>query len=97
VFVIDLASRRVHVLGSTPHPTELFMEQMVRLVTADDESALDGHRALICDRDRKWSRAVRQELGDAGIRVVFTPGARRTRMRMLSGSSDQSKKSASTG
>jgi hypothetical protein len=27
VFVIDLASRRVHVLGSTPHPSELFMGQ----------------------------------------------------------------------
>jgi transposase InsO family protein len=34
---------------------------------------LIGHRALICDRDRKWSRAVRQRLGDAGIRVVLTP------------------------
>ena len=73
VFIIDLASRRVHVLGSTPHPTELFMGQMVRLVTAADYGVLVGHRALICDRDRKWSRAVRQQLGDAGIRVVLTP------------------------
>jgi putative transposase len=73
LFVIDLASRRVHVLGSTPHPTELFMGQMVRLVTAADDGVLVGHRALICDRDRKWSRAVRQRLGDAGIRVVLTP------------------------
>jgi len=73
VFVIDLASRRVHVLGSTPHPTELFMEKMVHLVTAADEGVWDGHRVLICDRDRKWSHAVRQQLGDAGIRVVFTP------------------------
>ena len=73
VFVIDLASRRVHVLGSTPHPTELFMGQMVRLVTAADDGALVGHRVLICDRDRKWSRAVRQQLGEAGIRVVLIP------------------------
>ena len=73
VFVIDLASRRVHVLGSTPHPTELFMGQMVRLVTAADDGVLVGHRALICDRYRKWSRAVRQQLGEAGIRVILTP------------------------
>ena len=79
VFVIDLASRRVHVLGSTPHPTELFMGQMVRLVTAADDGVLVGHRVLICDRDRKWSRAVRQQLGEAGIRVVLTPAARSER------------------
>ena len=36
VFVIDLASRRVQVLGSTPHPSEVFMGQMVRLATAAD-------------------------------------------------------------
>jgi hypothetical protein len=28
---------------------------------------------LICDRDRKWSRNVRRELGDAGGHVVVTP------------------------
>jgi hypothetical protein len=72
VFVIDLASRRVHILGSTPHPGDLFMRQIVRLATAADDGVLVGHRVLICDRDRKWSRAVRQGFGDAGIRVVLT-------------------------
>ena len=73
VFVMDLASRRVHVLGSTPHPGDVFMGQIVRLVTAADDGVLIGHRVLICDRDRKWSGAVRQRFGDAGIRVVLTP------------------------
>ena len=62
VFVIDLASRRVQILGSTPHPNDVFMSQIVRLVTAADDGVLLGHRVLICDRDRKWSRAVRQRL-----------------------------------
>jgi transposase InsO family protein len=70
---MDLASRRVHILGSTPHPSDSFMGQIVRLVTAADDGVLIGHRVLICDRDRKWSRAVRQRFGDAGIRVVLTP------------------------
>src|SRR5206468_3479848 len=43
VFVTDLASRRVHVLGSTPHPSELFMGQVVRIMTAADDGALSGH------------------------------------------------------
>jgi hypothetical protein len=34
VFVIDLASRRVHILGSTPYPGDVFMGQIVRLATA---------------------------------------------------------------
>ena len=33
VFAIDLASRRVQVLGSTPHPEALFMQQVVRTLT----------------------------------------------------------------
>ena|SRR5262252_9001790 len=69
VFVIEFASRRVHVLGSTPHPSDLFMAQVVRQMTAADDGVLAGHRVLICDRDRKWSRGVRQRLGEAGIRA----------------------------
>jgi hypothetical protein len=36
VFAIDLASRRVQILGSTPHPQALFMEQAVRTLTMAD-------------------------------------------------------------
>ena len=73
VFVMDLASRRVHILGSTPYPGDVVMGQIVRLATAADDGVLSGHPVWICDRDRKWSGAVRQRFGDAGIRVVLTP------------------------
>jgi putative transposase len=73
VFVIDLASRRVQVVGSTPHPHDVFMQQVVRRLTAADDGLLAQHRMLICDRDTKWSAPVRARLGEAGIRVVLTP------------------------
>jgi transposase InsO family protein len=49
------------------------MGQAVRMMTAADDGVLVGHRVLICDRDRKWSRAVRRRFGDVGIGVVLTP------------------------
>jgi transposase InsO family protein len=49
------------------------MSEVVRLVTATQDGVLIGHRVPICDRDRKWSDAVRQQFHDAGIRVVLTP------------------------
>jgi integrase-like protein len=73
VFVIDLASRRVHIVGSTPHPDEVFMQQVVRTLTAADDGLLVEHRVPICDRDTKWSAPVRVRLGDVGIRAVLTP------------------------
>jgi transposase InsO family protein len=73
VFVIDLASRRVQILGSRPHPNDLFMDQVVRMASAADEGFLRDHAVLICDRDRKWSRDVRRRLREAGIRVVLIP------------------------
>jgi serine/threonine protein kinase len=47
--------------------------QVVRQLTAADEGLLDGHRVLICDRDRKWSLAVRELLEASGVRVIQTP------------------------
>jgi putative transposase len=70
VFGIDLASRRVQILGSTSHPDETFMRQVARTLTMADER---WGQVLICDRDSKWSRNVRRLLDDAGIRVVRTP------------------------
>ena len=72
VFAIDLASRRVQILGSTPHPEALFMQQVVRTLTMA-EAGVMGTSVLICDRDRKWSGDVRRRLKDAGIRVILIP------------------------
>jgi putative transposase len=45
LFVIDLASRRVQIVGSTPHPDGLFMRQMSPTLTATD-GLLSAHRVL---------------------------------------------------
>src|SRR5688572_29002393 len=71
--VIDLATRRVQILGCTRHPNALFMEQIARALIFGDEGPLALHRVLICDRDAKWSRAVRDQLTEAGLHVVQTP------------------------
>lgn len=68
--MIELASRRVHIIGSTPHPDEGFMRQVTRTLTMADAVAC---RMLICDRDAKWSESARTRLREAGIRVVRTP------------------------
>jgi hypothetical protein len=73
VFVIDLASRRVQILGSTPHPEAMFMQQTVRTLTMPEDGAMRAPHLLICDRDRKWSGDVRRQLRDSAIRIVFTP------------------------
>jgi hypothetical protein len=62
VFVLDLASRRVVLAGSTPWPNEMFMRQVVRSLTTD-EGFLVAHRVLICDRDGKWSPLTPRHVG----------------------------------
>src|SRR5207302_7794540 len=50
VFIIDLASRRVQILGSTPHPEALFMQQIARTLTMADADVVSRWQVLICDR-----------------------------------------------
>jgi hypothetical protein len=95
-FAIDVASRRVQILGSTPNPEALFMHQIVRTLTMADGGAVCASQVLICDRDRKWSDDVRHRLGDAGIRVVLPRRVRRMRTPMLSASCGRSKTNAFT-
>jgi transposase InsO family protein len=73
LFVLDLCTRRVHVAGSTRHPDEAFMAQAARCLTDAVDGFLVGYRALIRDRDRKWSAGFRRLIEGAGVRVVQTP------------------------
>jgi putative transposase len=73
LFVLDLKSRRVRVVGSTPNPDSAFMVQAARRLTDAVDGFLVGHRVLICDRDGKWTREFRGLLEGAGVRVVLTP------------------------
>jgi len=73
LFVLDLRTRRVHVAGSTPHPDEAFMAQAARDLTDAIDGFLVGYRALICDRDKKWTDRFRRVIEGAGVRVVQTP------------------------
>jgi len=56
-FVIELHSRSVHVLGSTPYPDEGFVMQTLRQVAGDGTGIVRDGDILICDRDPKWSRS----------------------------------------
>jgi len=74
-FVIELDSRRVHMIGSTPHPDDAFVVQAFRGL-ANDRNVLRAGRFLICDRDPKWSSAMEELLRAVGVRVVRTPRVR---------------------
>ncbi len=73
LFVIELESRRVRIIGSTPYPDESSMLQIARELTDASDGVLGGQRFLICDRDRKWSAGVRSLLEASGVRVIQTP------------------------
>jgi hypothetical protein len=96
VFVIELASRRVHLVGSTPHPDDAFVVQIARTLTQAGDGALVGHRVLICDRDTNGVRRFGTRWGPRGFassrRRTTPPTATHTR----NGLSVRSKKNAST-
>src|ERR671918_1206941 len=73
LFVLDLESRRVLVVGSTPNPDAAFIAQAARCLTDAVDGFFAGHRVLICDRDGKWTEGFRDLVEGSGVRVVLTP------------------------
>jgi transposase InsO family protein len=73
LFVIDLASRRIHIVGSTHCPNELFMHQAALALTGFDDSPLKGATHLIMDRDTKYTKRFREVLQENGVEPVLLP------------------------
>ena len=73
LFVIELASRRVHFAGCTPNPQEAWMKQMARNLTDPIDGFLNDSRYLLMDRDQKFSKAFRDLLERSDVHCVRLP------------------------
>jgi len=73
LFVMELATRRVHFAGLTANPDEGWMLQIARNLTDAEQGLLRGRKYLLMDRDTKFSEAFRVMLEQAGVKVVRLP------------------------
>jgi len=73
LFVMELATRRVHFAGSTANPDELWMLQVSRNLSDAEDGFLRGKKYLRMDRDTKFSEAFRVTLEQAGVKSVRLP------------------------
>jgi len=72
LFVIDIATRRVYIAGTTANPTSAWMEQIARNLTDCDDGFLTGRHFLIIDRDAKFPRKFKSILQSSGIEILLT-------------------------
>jgi transposase InsO family protein len=72
-FVIEVATRKVEIVGIHENPSEEHMVQWARNLTDAQDGFLKGKRILIHDRDPLYTKKFRETLGAAGVRSLKIP------------------------